>query len=135
MPTPRLIHPVPIVIETMNRAATLMDDDYREPIQQAARNAAITVSGQVWWGEDKGLYNVEEGPVLQSDGNVLFRYKDLAAAGLSTLKLGDRFTKLGTIAVDVYVIKVQPMGHYPSAGGPTLLKAFFRERQSRGSTP
>jgi len=128
MPTPNLIHPVPITIQQLSKGDTLYDDDFREPIQQSVRTVSKVISGQVRWATSDDLSMTNSGPREGEAGYVLFRYRDLAAASV-TLQQNDRFTKIGNEIVDVYVTRTQPLGHYPSAGGATLVKAFFTDRQ------
>ncbi|MGD9749387.1 MAG: hypothetical protein AB7W59_00165 [Acidimicrobiia bacterium] len=136
MPYPNLLHPVPISIQVLDRSATVMDPDLREPIQNEARAATASCPGQVAWGSDQKLNARPDGLKEDSDGYVLFRLADLAARSI-TLKRDDRFTRLGTIDVDVYVVKLQYMGHYAWSAGPTLVKAFFKDlqpgRQTKGA--
>jgi len=132
MVQPNLIHPVPIDVEQWVEAETIVDDDFREPVQQAARAVVTTVVGQPRWGIEKGLQPTIIGAEAESDGYVLFRYKDLEAAGIE-LKTNDRFIKIGKIVTDVYITKLRPEGHYTDQGGATLVKAFFADREpSRG---
>lgn len=128
MPIPNLSHPVPIIIRQLDKATTLYDDDYREPIQQSRRLAAVTIPGQVSWGNDKRLVETRGGVELTSTGYVVFRYVDLNGMGI-TLQLDDRITSMGGVTCDLYIVSFRPMGHYPDVGGPTLLKALFDDRQ------
>ena len=128
MPQPNLLHPVPIIIQQLNKASTIQDDDFREPVQQALHNANKTAPGQVKWISEKDLEVSEAGTMEGADGYVLFRYVDLAARGI-TLQQNDRIIKMGTLDTDVYIVKLRPEGHYPDIGGPTLVKAFFKDRQ------
>jgi hypothetical protein len=136
MPYPNLLHPVSISIQTLNRSGTVYDPDLREPVQDEARAATVVCPGQVAWGSDQKGIPRPEGSKEESDGYVLFRLSDLAARSI-TLKREDRFTKLGTIDVDVYVVRLQYMGHYSWSAGPTLVKAFFKDlqpgRQTKGA--
>ena len=70
-----------------------------------------------------------------SDGYVLFRRIDLDTAGI-TLQRQDRFSKLGHVETDVYIVRLEHTAHYPDQGGPTLVKAYFEDRgpsrQTRG---
>lgn len=127
MPMPNLIHPVPIEIEKIDSGETIMDEDYREPVQQSRRAAKITVNGQVKWGMEKGLSAASGGPEEHYDGYVLFRYTDLTAASV-LIERNDRFTSIDGIETDVYVIRLKPMGHYPGLGA-TLVRAYFLDRQ------
>ncbi len=126
---PNLIHPVPISLQVITRSATIYDEDMREPVQQSARGATVIVSGQVKWGLDQSFGSQRVGPAADSDGYVLFRLVDLAAATPPvTLQRDDRFIRLGTIDVDVYITGLRYEGHYPDQGGPSLVKAFFKDR-------
>lgn len=133
-PVPNLIHPVPIEIEVLDKAdigsgtsGTFFDDDFREPVQQSARESVIIVPGQVKWGDQDQLDPTRGGVVDGASGYVLFRFVDLNAKSV-TLKQNDRFIKIGLEDTDVYVIKLRPEGHYPDIGGATLIKAFFADR-------
>ncbi len=129
MVMPNLIHPVPVTIQQFDIAATIQDDDYREPVQQAARKANVTiVRGQPKWSGEKDLTYTKGGVQLKADGYVLFRYKDLEAASVE-LRDNDRFTLIGKQVVDVYIVKLRPLGHYTDQSGETLVKAFFMDRQ------
>lgn len=136
MAIPNLLHPVPVAIQQKDSQATLVDDNFKEPIQQAARLANVSCPGQVKWYTDEELLAGHGGIQADSEGYVLFRYVDLAALGI-TLKLNDRFTRLGSVETDLYIVSMKHEGHWQDQGGPTLLKAFFRDRtpsrQNRGS--
>lgn len=125
---PRLIHPVPISIQQFNLSATIQDEDYREPVQQAARGTTVEAVGQVAWSGDKELEFTRGGVQEKANGYVLFRYRDLNAKSI-TLKDNDRFISIGGIETDVYIAKLLPIGHYTDQGGPTMVKAFFIDRQ------
>jgi hypothetical protein len=127
MPLPNLIHPVPVVIRQIDKANTAYDEEYREPIQRVARRNNTTLPGQVKWANDKRVQYTRGGNRYDADGYVLFRYVDLASVGI-TLNINDRFMEIGGLAVDVYIKHFQPQGHYPDAGGPTLVKAFFGDK-------
>lgn len=135
MPTPNLLHPVQVIVQPIDRAATLQDDDFREPIQNAARGADVAINGQVKWEEDEGERPAKTGPGAASRGYVLFRYRDLDRLGL-VLKQGDRIARIGRLETDVYIVRLVPMGHWHDVGKATLLKAYFADRhpsrQSRG---
>ena len=128
MTLPNLLHPVPIVIEQLDQTNTVYDEDYREPVMQASHATSKTLPGQVKWGLDDELAMSVGGPSEKADGYVLFRYVDLNAQSV-TLKQNDRFTKIGNVETDVYIVSLKPIGHYPDAGGATMVKAFFSDRQ------
>lgn len=125
---PRLLHPVPIVIEQISKGATIYDPDSREPIQSAARTSQKTVQGQVKWGGDLSLQVAAGGALEGSRGYVLFRYVDLEAQGVE-LQQNDRLVKIGNREVDVYVVEVTDCGHYTDQGGATMIKAHFADRE------
>lgn len=133
MPLPNLLHPVDIHVEKIDRASTAYDHDAREPIMQAARETIVVVPGQVNWGTQKGLEPSKVGPREDASGYVLFRYVDLVAVGV-VLEDNDRIAKMGNVDTDVYISKLEPEGHYPDQGGPTLVKAFFVDRQPAKQT-
>ena len=132
MVLPNLIHPINITIEQWSEPETIYDDDFREPIQQAARAETKVVKGQPNWDLQSSANTTKGGIESEAAGYVLFRYIDLNAAGV-TLKQQDRITKMGHIDTDVYIIGLRPTGHYPDQDGAALVKAFFTDRApSRG---
>lgn len=138
LPAPNLIHPIPVQIEPLQRAQSLVDDDFREPIQQAVRSPRATVPGQIKWTSDEQLRVTDAGTQKGADGYVLFRRCDLRAAGLNEIHQSDRFVAIGaganTTEVDLYVVRVQQMGHYPDQGGGSLVRAWFKDRQPSKQT-
>lgn len=128
MPIPNLLHPVPVTLRTLDRASTVFDPDYKEQLQREARGEPVVCPGQVAWVSDQARNMGPGGASEDSDGYVLFRYVDLGARGI-TLKREDQITSLGTLAVDVYIVRLTPQGHYSDTAGPTLVKAWFKDRQ------
>lgn len=133
MPIPRLIHPVPVTIEQISKAATIYDDDAREPIQFAARPVTKKVDGQVKWQSQFSEQNTRAGTVESASGYVLFRQIDLTAKAI-VLQREDRFSRIGTRDTDVYITSLRPVGHYSDQGGHTMIKAFFDDRQPSKQT-
>lgn len=127
MPVPNLLHPVPVIIEQRDVVGTFQDDDYREPVKQAARLVKKTAPGQVMWASEQRIDPSEVGIEEKSAGYVVFRFIDLEALGI-VLEQNDRFTKLGLLDTDLYVVKMMPFAHWPDIGGATLVKAFFKDR-------
>jgi hypothetical protein len=125
---PNLIHPVPVTIRQLNKAGTLMDNDFREPVQQAVHVSDKTLSGQISWSVKDAMAFTRGGVQESSDGYVLFRSIDLEAASI-VLHDNDRIIKLGNIDVDLYIVRLKPCGHYPDATGATMVKAYFADRQ------
>lgn len=130
---PSLLHPVPVVIAGKSTETSDFDEDAREPIGNPDQEDDKTIDGQVKW---RGQFDVEEeiaGVEENAAGYVLFRYVDLAAAG-HVLETFDQIKKIGTVDTDVYVIRLAPIGHYPDQSGPTMVKAYFADRQPARQT-
>jgi len=127
MPVPRLLHPVPVVVEQIDRQATAYDRDAREAVQVVARKVTFTMSGQAKWISDMSLEAVKEGAIERASGYVLFSLAELRAASRMIVR-GDRFTSIGGRDCDAYVERTEPTAHYPDLGGPGLLKAHFSTR-------
>ena len=129
MVMPTLIHPVPIQIRTIERAATIYDHDANEPVQQAARGIVVTLLGQIsFMGAGQSLKRTKQGPSEDDTGYVLFRLIDLQGVGVA-IKFNDRIVKMGNLVVDYYVTKLMPMAHYSDIGGAGLIKCNFTDRQ------
>lgn len=128
MPIPNLIHQVEVEIQQLNTSTTTYDHDAREPVQFASRNATVTCPGQVKWGASMAASHTRGGAGEDADGYVLFRNVDLADRSI-TLKREDRIVSIGGVACNVYIKRLRPTGHYPDIGGPTMVKAFFEDRQ------
>lgn len=136
---PNLLHPVPVTIKQLSRAASVVDPDYQEPVQQAVLGPAVVAPGQVKWGMDERLRASLIGPEQESEGYILFRRIDLRALGIAELKQNDRIVAIGVgpnaRAVDLYITGLRFEGHYPDQGGAALVKAFFRDRNPSKQTP
>jgi hypothetical protein len=126
MPTPNLIHPVPIQIKQLDTSNTAMDRDYREPILQSKRSSTVTVQGQVKWWSRSNLDFTEGGSQEEYTGYVLFRRVDLERQGI-TIKNNDKIIKIDNLDMDLYITKFNPIAYYKN--GYSLLKCFFLDRQ------
>ena len=124
---PRLLHPATIELEQAASAQTVYHEDAREPIGTIARDDVKTIQGQVKWGTTKGLGMSAPGPEENAAGYVLFRKVDLDAQSI-TLAINDRIKKMGHVNTDVYVIRLEWIGHYTDQSGPTMVKAWFEDR-------
>lgn len=127
MPLPNLIHAIDCDVEQIDTAATLYDPDTREPIQAAARATVITCPGQPRWTSQKQLEAAGFGPADKVSGYVLFRYFDLDARSI-TLRVNDRIVMQGRHTDEVYIVRLQPSGHYRDQDGASLVKAWFSDR-------
>jgi hypothetical protein len=133
VPNPRLIHPVPVTIARLNRAAMVFDEDAREGLHGARTTPAdvVTLPAQVRWATRDDPQPQGGGVREVSRGALVFHRDDLRRAGVE-LKRGDRITQIGTgpnaLAVDLYLLGNEPMAHYPDQGGAPLLKWTFGDR-------
>jgi len=127
MPLPNLIHPIRVVVQQIDTAATVYDPDTREPVQQAARKTNVVLPGQPKWVSEESLGIARAGSSPSASGYVLFRMVDLTAAGV-TLRLNDRITMQGHLVDEVYIVRLQPLGHYPGQNGASLIRAWFADR-------
>lgn len=125
---PTLIHPVPVILEPLNAATAPRDEEARELVHGARRGTKVRISAQVSWSLKDDPTDHPAGVVEISKGYVLVRRRDLERMNL-TIARGDRISKIGVQAVDVYVTGTQPRGHYPDQGGHTLLRVYWGDRQ------
>lgn len=133
---PNLQHPVPVTIAQIVRGAAEQDAGYRELVQavKSAPERAPDVScpGQVKWNAKDAVEVTIGGVVERADGYVVFRTVDLRAVGISQLQVNDIIRSMGygpnQQTAQVYIIKLEPFGHYADAGGAALIKAWFKDR-------
>jgi len=132
MVLPRLLHPVPTEIERIDRDSVIVDEDYGEPFETVARHSTVTIDGQWKWEQDNSLRATDAGAEEGADGYVLFRLTDIRDAGFTSIRRGDKIIAYGSganrVETNVFVIKIKYSGHYPDQSGPSLLKAFFADR-------
>lgn len=128
MVLPNLLHPVPILLQRLDRGATVYDHDARTPVQTSRRLADVSVPGQVKWFSIEELQAAAGGATEQAKGYVVFRYIDLTARAAS-VAMGDRIQFTGNAAQEVYVTRLEPFAHYPDQGGPSMVKAWFTDRK------
>ena len=126
-PYPRLLHPVPIELRQLNRSTTAWDDKAREPIGRAIRDKAVVLQAQVMYNRIELPIADFEGVRHDSKGKLLFRFIDLAAAGV-TIARGDKITKIGNRDCDFFVSYFEDAGHYPEYTGAVFLAAWFVDR-------
>lgn len=132
MPQPRLLHPILCTIEQIDHNETVVIDPIlKQPIGRVGRASTVQVYGQIADKNSKKVSMQEGGRVEVYDGYVLFRTLDLQAASIS-LNIGDRITEIGEGAnvrvQNLYIVSLAYEGHYPSATGATLVKAFYQDR-------
>lgn len=134
MSNPRLLHPIPVYVRKKDTDFTAVyDHNLKEPIGQVRREQKpVKLVAQI----QEGLTNrarAELGGVSEnSDGYVLFRTSDLRDKRIE-IERGDRIVQIGEEPnereTDYYVISLKYMGHYQSAKGATLLRAYYEDRQ------
>lgn len=122
---PRLIHPVDVVIERLDQAATTWDPDFREPVANTTvkYKEPETIKGQVNFRgfEQRDMTPGGETPV--TSGHIVYRTDQTIS-----LQKGDRIVSSGgTPLLHVYVTSVKPAGTY--GGKHHLEKAEFQERR------
>lgn len=129
---PRLLNPVKVQIKKSEKSETFYDDDLREPIGQVTRaNVPITVWAQIKTVDDDNPQASVGGPLETTRGYILVKSSDLKKLRF-TLDRGDQIIKIGegdfARNTNYYITKFQHRGHYQSAGGNTLIKAWFADR-------
>ena len=127
MVRPNLIHPVNVQIEQGDKANTKFDENAREPVRKMTLISAITLSAQVKWKNTDNPQPEFQGVTEDSNGYLLFRFFDLTKAGV-TLARGDKIIKIARATYELFITQLIPAGHYPDQNGPSLLKAFFADR-------
>lgn len=149
MPEPRLIHPINVTLEIINRDESVFDPYAREPVGQVIREGEsentgerVIVKAQVSFyfssaKMDEPIYD-RGGVIEESLGYIVVRYNDLIRSGLLALnannqfenmkiKRGDRIIQFGKEIVDYYVTGFKPFAHYPKQQ-QTLLQINFIDR-------
>lgn len=138
MPIPNLLHKTRITIRQQNRGGTVYDDDAREAIQKVKKEADVAVQGQVsFLGEGRGDQNLSfhtRGRQEEGLGYIMFRFVDLRQLGIE-LSVNDQIVQMGHRAVDFWILRLTPMGHYADQDGATLLKANFEDRKPARDNP
>jgi hypothetical protein len=110
MPGVRLLFPVDIVIEPVDKAGTDYDPITREPILQVARAESVTISAQAAPIETDRLEVTDEGPEYVSSGYFVILVDDCTSRSY-TPRVGDKITASGGLAVRYFVISVTPHAH------------------------
>lgn len=141
MPRPKrakLIHPIPVTLEEIDKSNTDYNENANEPVRRASRNTAVNLFAQVTWHREMNPKFRTETVWEEAAGYLLFEIKDLKKNSLvdengnTGIKRGTKITKIGNdINLKLYVVKVTPMGHYPEPGGSTIIRVYFQDRESR----
>lgn len=131
MPTPRLLHPIPVYLRNVQPTETAATNAHlHEPVGQPQYGDPVKLRAQVHFGYASRAQADKYGNGVSDEyeGYLVFLLSDLRTAGF-TVALGDLITQIGE-GVAAYscryvVSKIRRSGHYPSAQGATLLKVFF----------
>lgn len=134
MPSVKLIHPITVYLRKSDKQQTaVMDDVLHEPVGQVRRELKpIKLVAQIADGKTDDAMASSGGSILESDGYLLFRTKDLREAS-TTVEIGDRVVQIGEVPndheVDYYIVRLKYMGHYPSHKGSSLVRAYYEDRE------
>lgn len=134
MPPVRLLHPIQVLLRKAEPSRTAAQDPVlKEPIGQVRRNRKpIRLLAQISDGKTNDPVATAGGVNEDSDGYLLFRTQDLRREGV-TVERGDRVVQIGSDEnakdVDYYITKLKYMGHYPNHKGPSLVRAYYADRQ------
>ena len=131
---PNLIHPIPIVIEPIDRTNTVYDEEAREPLRNAARKTTVTVPGQIQPLEASSFLGFRGGPARDYKLRIIFRIVDCQRRGWEP-KRGDRITKMGSETTELYVMALGPAAHYPDMNGRTLYNLYIADRRPSATEP
>lgn len=128
---PRLLHPIPVVIERLDTDNTIYDENAREPIGLAARKTSVTIDAQISYDSSQ-IVSEFYGNTIKTNGYLIFRRVDLESANIMPV-LEDKIVKLGTgdaaVTTALYIVGIDYRAHYPDQGGWTLLKCWYSDKQ------
>jgi len=108
-----------VEILPVDRAATLWDADFNEPVNggPVQYGGAFLVAGQIRYDKLAQQEMVADGESPVSSGHIVIKASDAAK-----IKKSDKIVRVGGIAVELYVTEIRPGGTY---GGNAHL-AFVR---------
>ena len=125
MPYPRLIAPIPGVIERLNRAQFIHDAEARQATLGVRAGTTVNFDAQVRIIRDPAR-DVERGGVrLTSRGYFVKRTDD----GVTTLAEGDRVVSRGNRPSNAYLMDCEPICHWDDIGGAGAHKWWFGDRE------
>lgn len=126
MAVPRLLNPVEVTIEPIDKASTEYQRDAREPVRQVARAAALTIEAQVVWTKLDSAVPTRGGVQEKASGYLVLRVEDLTAAGYTPAR-GDKVTSIPGVTGRWFFVSFEPAA--TRGGAHTLLIANFEDRQ------
>jgi hypothetical protein len=129
VPAPRLVHPVSVQIEPLDRTASAWDGQAREQIPGLRRKATVTIQAQIHWSRLRALEGQPAGPVEHHDGHLVFLRADLERLSYAPGP-GDRVAAIEGVTRDIYLTgNAQQRGQY--FGRHHLVRCDFEDRGAR----
>ena len=121
----RLLFPVDVEIEPVDKSSTFYDDSAREPILQVDRNATVTVPAQVEWTDRNRPSQTRTGPQHKSSGYLVILTRTLPDLRY-TPKRGDKIVTIPNYSGTYFVTSITPHAHRD--GVPQTLHLDFSDR-------
>ena len=110
MPGVRLLFPVNVTIEPLDKAGTDYDPVTREPVLQVARAATVTIPAQAAPIERGRLEVIDEGVTPRTTGYLVVLVDDCEARSYSPGR-GDKITGIPGDTSVYFVVSVTPHAH------------------------
>ena len=131
MVSPRLIHPVRVILDQIDKGSTAFNENAREPVREVKRKR-LEIQAQIKWDSMDDPEARRAGIGLNQSGYFLVQLEDVVEQGIEFHR-GDKVVQIGPMVFeDLFVTGFQPMGHYQQ--GATLLKVMFRNRDEQRQT-
>ena len=128
-PTPRLVHPVTVQIEPVDKSRSAWDTHAREEVPQLARAATVTLQAQVHWGRQRDQEPSPTGSMEHGAGWLVFTRRGLESAPYTPAP-GDRVLTIDGRTVELYLLDAGlDRGQYNSTRH--LVRCTFVDRQPR----
>lgn len=135
MRIPRLIFPVPVKLQKLDRDSFDVDNDYRGVYGGKKYLPPVSLKAQVQSNADRQVNLTKHGNINEFDGYLVFDFPQLNRAGVS-IDIGDLVISIGNGArkrsQNFYIEKVEYKGHYPNIEGYGLVFAHYRDRGEGG---
>ena len=121
----RLLFPVDVEIEPVDKAATKYDSSAREPVLQVARGTTVTLPAQVEWTERNRPNPTRAGTQHKSRGYLVLLTRTLPTYSY-TPKRGDKIVSIPNRPGKYFVTSITPHAH--RNGVPQTLHLEFADR-------
>ena len=129
----RLIHPVSIIVQPLDKAASVWDSSAREPVARLRRAAPVTIDAQIHWARRDVTMPGPTGGVVQSACYLVFLLSDIEAATWTPAH-GDKVTSIDGAAHELYLLGPgQQRGQYRRRTGTRhqIIRIYFTDRKQR----